>query len=87
MSDFVPGYEASQWYGVGAPRNTPAGIVDMLNREINSALADPRMKARLQDLGGTVLAGSPAAVRQAYRRRNRKVGQGDPGGQYQARVN
>ncbi len=60
IGDFVPGYEASQWYGVGAPRNTPAGIVDMLNKGINSALADPRMKARLQDLGGTVLAGSPA---------------------------
>ena len=71
MGDFVPGYEASQWYGVGAPRNTPAGIVDMLNREINSALADPRMKARLQDLGGTVLAGSPGDLREAYRRRNR----------------
>ena len=60
IGDFLPGYEASQWYGVGAPRNTPAGIVDMLNKGINSALDDRRMKARLQDLGGTVLAGSPA---------------------------
>ena len=60
IGDFLPGYEASQWYGVGAPRNTPAGIVDMLNKGINSALDDRRMKARLQDLGGSVLAGPPA---------------------------
>jgi tripartite-type tricarboxylate transporter receptor subunit TctC len=60
MGDFVPGYEASAWFGVGAPRNTPAEIVDKLNREINAGLADPKMKARLADLGGTVLAGSPA---------------------------
>ena len=60
MGEFVPGYEASAWYGVGAPRNTPAEIVDKLNREINAGLADPKIKARLADLGGTVLAGSPA---------------------------
>jgi len=59
VGDFVPGYEASQWYGVGAPRSTPDEIVDKLNKEINAALADPRMKARLADLGGTVLQGSP----------------------------
>jgi tripartite-type tricarboxylate transporter receptor subunit TctC len=57
---FVPGYEASQWYGVGVPKNTPAEIVDKLNKEINAALADPKMKARLADLGGTPLLGSPA---------------------------
>jgi len=56
----VPGYEASQWFGIGAPKNTPADIVDKLNREINAGLADPKIKARLADLGGTVLAGSPA---------------------------
>ena len=56
----MPGYEASAWYGVGAPQDTPADIVDKLNKEINAALADPKMKARLADLGGTVLAGSPA---------------------------
>jgi len=56
----VPGYEASSLYGVAAPRNTPAEIVDKLNREINAALADPAMKTRLADLGGIVLAGSPA---------------------------
>jgi tripartite-type tricarboxylate transporter receptor subunit TctC len=60
VGDFVPGYEASTWYGVGVPKNTPAEIVDKLNKEINAALADPNMKARLADLGGTVLAGSPA---------------------------
>jgi tripartite-type tricarboxylate transporter receptor subunit TctC len=60
VGDFVPGYEAAAWLGVGAPRNTPTEIVDTLNREINAGLADPNMKARLADLGGTVLAGSPA---------------------------
>jgi tripartite-type tricarboxylate transporter receptor subunit TctC len=61
--EFVPGYEASNWFGVGAPKATPAEIVDELNREINAALADPKMKARLADLGGTVLPGSPADFR------------------------
>jgi tripartite-type tricarboxylate transporter receptor subunit TctC len=60
VAEFLPGYEASGWFGVGAPRNTPAEIIDTLNREINSALADPAIKARLAGLGGTVLAGSPA---------------------------
>ena len=52
VGEFVPGYEASGWFGLGAPRNTPAEIIDMLNKEINAALADPKMKARLADLGG-----------------------------------
>ena len=60
MGEFVPGYEASVWYGIGAPRNSPVEVIDALNKEINAALADPNMKARLADLGGTVLAGSPA---------------------------
>ena len=60
VGEYVPGYEASSLYGVAAPSNTPAEIVDKLNREINAALADPAMKARLADLGGIVLAGSPA---------------------------
>src|SRR5262245_19685295 len=61
VSDFVPGYEASAWYGIGAPRHTPADVVDTLNREINAALADPKISARLVELGGTLSAGSPAA--------------------------
>jgi tripartite-type tricarboxylate transporter receptor subunit TctC len=60
LNDFVPGYESSAWLGLGAPRNTPAEIVDKLNKEINAALADPKIKARVADLGGTVLAISPA---------------------------
>jgi tripartite-type tricarboxylate transporter receptor subunit TctC len=60
IGEFLPGYEASQWYGVGAPKNTPADIVDRLNNEINATLADPKIKARLVDLGGTTLPGSPA---------------------------
>ena len=59
VSEFVPGYEASAWWGVGAPKDTPADTVEKLNKEINVALADPKMKARLADLGCTVLAGSP----------------------------
>ena len=57
----MPGYEASAWFGIGAPKNTPAEIVDKLNKEINAGLADPKIKARLADLGGTAAAaGSPA---------------------------
>jgi tripartite-type tricarboxylate transporter receptor subunit TctC len=58
VADFVPGYEASAWIGVGAPKNTPADIVDRLNKEINAGLADPALKARFADLGGTVLPGT-----------------------------
>jgi tripartite-type tricarboxylate transporter receptor subunit TctC len=60
VGEFVPGYEASSVYGLGAPKNTPAGIVDRLHKEINAVLADPKIKARLADLGGTVLSGSTA---------------------------
>ena len=60
VAEFVPGYEASAWFGVGAPRNTPAEIIDKLNKEVNAALADPKMRARLADLGSTVLAASPS---------------------------
>jgi tripartite-type tricarboxylate transporter receptor subunit TctC len=59
MADFLPGYEASLWFGVVAPKSTPAEIVDTLNREINAGLADPKMKARFADLGVTVLSQSP----------------------------
>jgi hypothetical protein len=60
LGDFVPGYESSQWYGIGAPKNTPTEIIDRLNEEINASLGDPKIKARLADLGGTALPGSPA---------------------------
>jgi tripartite-type tricarboxylate transporter receptor subunit TctC len=60
VGEFVPGYEASTWYGVGAPKATPAEIVEKLNKEINAGLADSKIKARLADLGGDVLALSPA---------------------------
>src|SRR5262249_10831586 len=60
VSEFVPGYESSFWTGVGTPKNTPAEIVEKLNKEINAGLADPKIKARLADLGGTVIAGSPS---------------------------
>ena len=60
VGDFVPGYEGIGWQGVGAPRNTPAEIIDKLNKEINAGLGDPRIKARVADLGGTVFISSPA---------------------------
>jgi tripartite-type tricarboxylate transporter receptor subunit TctC len=60
MAEFVPGYEASGWQGIGAPKNTPSEIVDRLNKEINAALADPKINARFADLGTTPLPGSPA---------------------------
>jgi tripartite-type tricarboxylate transporter receptor subunit TctC len=60
MTEFEPDYEASFWTGLGAPKNTPAEIIDKLNKEINAALAHPKIKAQLADLGGTVLPGSPA---------------------------
>jgi len=59
VGEFLPGYEASSWFGIGAPKNTPAEIVDKLNKEINAALTDPKIKARLAGLGGAVLPGSP----------------------------
>jgi tripartite-type tricarboxylate transporter receptor subunit TctC len=60
VGEFLPGFEASAWGGLGAPRNTPAKIIDTLNEQINAALNDPKMKARLADLGGVALPGSPA---------------------------
>jgi tripartite-type tricarboxylate transporter receptor subunit TctC len=59
VGEFVSGYEASAWFGVGAPRNTPVEIIDLLNRQINAALKEPKITARLTELGGTVLIGSP----------------------------
>src|SRR5262245_23592249 len=61
VGEFLPRYEASVWYGIGAPRNTPVEVIDKLNREINAGLADPKLQARLANVGGTVFAGSAAA--------------------------
>jgi len=60
MSDFVPGYEVSNWFGLGMPRNTPAEVINALNVAVNEGLADSKLKGRLADLGGTTLPGSPA---------------------------
>jgi tripartite-type tricarboxylate transporter receptor subunit TctC len=60
VDEFVPGYEASGWFGLGAPKNTPSQIIDQLNEAINAGLADPTIKARLADFGGTPLVGTPA---------------------------
>jgi tripartite-type tricarboxylate transporter receptor subunit TctC len=60
VAEFVPGYEVSSWYGIGSPRNTPADVVDTLNREVNAGLADPKLKAQLADQGGIEIAGTPA---------------------------
>jgi tripartite-type tricarboxylate transporter receptor subunit TctC len=60
VAEFVPGYEAIGWTGIGAPANTPADIIDKLNKEINAGLTDPKMKARLADLGSTAMPISPA---------------------------
>ena len=61
VADFVPGFEASQWIGIAAPKNTPADIVERLNREINNGLADSEIKTKIANLGGTVISGTPAA--------------------------
>jgi tripartite-type tricarboxylate transporter receptor subunit TctC len=60
ISEFVPDYEMNAWFGVGAPKGTPAEVIDKINKAINASLADPKLKARLADLGDTPLALSPA---------------------------
>ena len=60
LGESLPGYEATVWYGVGVPKKTPTEIVEKLNKDINAALANPKLQARFADLGGTVLPGSPA---------------------------
>jgi tripartite-type tricarboxylate transporter receptor subunit TctC len=60
VGEFVPGYEASSWYGIGVPKGTPADVIDKLNNAVNDALKDPKMVARLADLGGAPMPGSPA---------------------------
>jgi tripartite-type tricarboxylate transporter receptor subunit TctC len=61
LGDFVPGYDTSQWYGIVAPKSTPADVVATLNKEINAGLADPKMKARMAELGGDPMPMGPAA--------------------------
>ena len=60
VAEFVPGYEATSWFGIGIPKNTPPEIIERLNKEINTAITDRKLKARLGDLGGTILARTPA---------------------------
>ena len=60
VAEFVPGYEVSSWYGIGSPRNTPADVVETLNREVNAGLADPKLKKQLSDQGGIEMPGTPA---------------------------
>jgi tripartite-type tricarboxylate transporter receptor subunit TctC len=74
VAEFVPGYEASFWSGIGAPKNTPAEIVDKLNKEINTGLADPKMKARFADFGSTALPGSPADFGRLIAEETEKMG-------------
>ena len=75
VDEFVPDYEASSTFGLGAPRNTPIDIVDRLNKEVNAGLGDPKFKARLADFGGTALR-LPRRLRKNHGRGNREVGQG-----------
>ena len=76
VADFLPGYEASAWYGLAAPKGTPAEIVDRLNKAVNEILADPKAKARFTELGAIAAAGLARRLRQAGGRRNREMGQG-----------
>ena len=74
IAEFVPGYEASGWFGIGAPKDTPVGVVNTLNRAVDTALADPQMKRRISDLGATVLIGSPADFGNLIAEESRKWG-------------
>jgi tripartite-type tricarboxylate transporter receptor subunit TctC len=86
VSEFVPGYEVSTFYGVGAPRNTPAEIINKLNNEINAALASPLIKARLADQGGTPLPGSSAEFGKLIVDETEKWAKVIKGSQHQGRV-
>ena len=86
IAEFLPGYEASGWYGIVVPKATPTEIVEKLNKEINTALADPKVKERLVDLGGMVLRWVARRLWQIYWRRNREVGKGGEVRRHQAGV-
>ena len=60
LGETLPGYEASAWFGIGGPKRTPEEVIERLNKEVNVSIADPKLQARLADLGGTALGGSPA---------------------------
>jgi tripartite-type tricarboxylate transporter receptor subunit TctC len=74
VGDFVAGYEASQWYGLAAPKNTPVAVIDKLNREVNAALHDPTMRAKFTEIGGEPLAGSPSEFGQLIAEETEKWG-------------
>ncbi len=76
VADFLPGYEASAWYGVAAPKDTPPEIIERLNKAVNEILADPKAKTRFAELGAFLLPGSAAGFRKAAGGRNRQMGQG-----------
>ncbi len=86
VAEFVPGYEALGWYGIGAPKDTPGAIVDKLNAALNAALSEPKPKARLADLGVEAMRLTPAQFATIHRRRKPKVGQGHPRRRHQARL-
>jgi tripartite-type tricarboxylate transporter receptor subunit TctC len=66
VGEFLPGYEANVWFGIGAPRQTPGDIVERLNREINAGLNDPTLRGRLDQFGGTPLTGTPAEFEKRF---------------------
>ena len=74
MAEFLPGYEFSAWYGLGAPRATPAVAITVLNREVNAALGDPAFKAQLEELGGIPFSGTPAEFRELIATDTEKIG-------------
>jgi tripartite-type tricarboxylate transporter receptor subunit TctC len=74
IADYLPGYDASGWFGIAAPKNTPADLIERLNKEIKVGLADPKIKARYAELGATVFAGSPAAFRKFIQDETEKWG-------------
>ena len=76
VADSLPGFEASQWYALGAAKNTPADVVATINKEVLAGLADPKVRARIDQLGGVPMPMSPGRVRQVRRRRNREMGEG-----------
>jgi tripartite-type tricarboxylate transporter receptor subunit TctC len=86
VGEFVPGYEATGWQGIVAPKNTPTEIVDKLNEEIRAALSDPKMTARIVDLGATPFASSPAEFGKFIVEYTEKWGRVNSGGQYQGGV-